>query len=370
MTRVFFLHLTANYEKYETKHETNLDFFRNTITLHREREQMMKKINIRDVAKEAGTSISSVSRCLNDVPGVAAVVRRRILAAAHRLGYDVRSRKQHVVALILPTIQIPEIGLYCTAVIDSVRKKAAEKGYGCLMISQEDIALLSEAQISCAISFDYLGDVSHRFPNMKNIPLVCFNDIGNHLEQVYTVHSNEEKGIRMAVEYLLQHHHTRIGLLSVQETPGNLCTHLRCKAFWDITESLGIRNSCAVHFFSNELPAQEAVGLLLKKKCTALIAMGENSAPAVIYGLSLLGKRIPEDVSLITHETQYSRFYVPRLTTIAQDFPAMVEASFDLLEKMMRGEKDLSDREIDYKLIVRESVRDLFQTESEPLIVP
>ena len=89
-----------------------------------------------------------------------------------------------------------------------------------------------------------------------------------------------------------------------------------------------------------------------------------------IYGLSLLGKRIPEDISLITHETQYSRFYIPRLTTIAQDFPALAEASFDLLEKMMLGEKDLSDREIDYKLIVRESVRDLFQNDSSSLAFP
>ena len=36
----------------------------------------MKTINIRDVAREAGTSISSVSRCLNDIPGVAAPVRK------------------------------------------------------------------------------------------------------------------------------------------------------------------------------------------------------------------------------------------------------------------------------------------------------
>ena len=46
------------------------------------------------------------------------------------------------------------------------------------------------------------------------------------------------------------------------------------------------------------------------------------------------------------------------------------DEAFDLLEKMMLGEKDLSDREIDYKLIVRESVRDLFQNDSSSLAFP
>ncbi len=320
----------------------------------------MKTVNIRDVAEEAGTSISSVSRCLNDVPGVAAPVRKRILAAIQRLGYDFRTGKQRVAALILPTLEIPGIGLYCAAVIDCIRKEAARRGFACLMVSREDLGLLSETLISCTVSFDYLGGISYKFPNMKNIPLVCLNDAGNHLEQVYTVHSNEEDGIRKAVEYLLQNHHTRIGLLSVLETSNNLTTHLRCRAFWSITESLGIRSRCAVQFFSNELPAQEALALLLQKDCTALIAMGENSAPSVVYGLSLLGRRVPEDISLITHETSYSRYFVPRHTTLAQNFPALAEAAFDLLEKMMHGETDLADVEVDYDLVIRESVRDLF----------
>lgn len=370
MTRAFFLHPTANYEKHETKHETNLDFSRNTITLHREREQMMKKINIRDVAKEAGTSISSVSRCLNDVPGVAASVRKRILAAVRRLGYDVRSGKRRVVALILPTIQVPGLGLYSVQVIDCIRKKAGEKGYGCLMVSREDIGLLSENLISGAISFDYLKEVCYKFPNMKNIPLVCFNDIGNHLEQVYSVHSNEKHGIQLAVEHLYRNHHTRIGFLHFMENRNVVNSNLRSEAFRNITESLGIRNSCTLQFYSNDLPLEEAVGMLLKKRCTALVVGGEDITLPVMHALFLFGKRIPEDLSLITYENYFSRYHTPRHTTIAQDFPALAEASFDLLEKMMHGEKDLSDREIDYKLIVRESVRDLFQTESDPVTFP
>lgn len=330
----------------------------------------MKTSNIRDVAREAGTSISSVSRCLNDIPGVAAPVRKRILAAVHRLGYDVRSGKRRVIALILPTIQVPEIGLYSAQVMDSIRKKAWEKGYGCLMISREDIGLLSETLISGAVSFDYLKEVCYQFPNMKNIPLVCFNDIGNHLEQVYSVHSNEKHGIQLAVEHFYRNHHTRIGFLHYMETRNVVNNNLRSEAFRNITESLGIRNSCAIQFFSNDLPLEEAISMLLKKRCTALLAGGEDLTMSVVHALSLFGKRIPEDLSLISYENRFSRFCTPRHTTIAQDFPALAEASFDLLEKMMLGEKDLSDREIDYKLIVRESVRDLFQNDSSSLAFP
>lgn len=321
----------------------------------------MKKINIRDVAKEAGTSISSVSRCLNDVPGVASSVRRKIIAAVQRLGYDIRTGKKRVIALVLPTIQVPALGLYSSLVIDCIRKRAAEKGYGCLMVSREDIGLLSENLISGAVSFDYLKEVGYQFPNMKNIPLVCFNDTGNHLEQVYSVHSNEKSGIAQAMELLYRNHHTRIGFFYFQESRRVLNSGLRSDAFLSLAESMGIRNSCAVQSLSNDLPVQEALGMLLEKKCTALIVSGEDLAPSVVHALSVFGKRVPEDISLITYETQFSRHYTPRHTTVAQNFPALAEASFDLLEKMIRGEKNLTDREIDYTLIVRESVRDLFQ---------
>lgn len=202
---------------------------------------------------------------------------------------------------------------------------------------------------------------------MTNIPLVCFNDIGNHLEQVYN--SNEGKGIRMTVEYLLQHHHTRIGLLSVQEIPGNLYTHLRCKAFWDITESLGIGNSCYVYFFQMSFHP---------KGC-------KTSSEAKMYRVNRNGRkfRTRSDIWSFPSGQTDSREYFSNypwntifsfLYSKAHDdrtgLSPLAEASFDLLEKMMHREKDLSDREIGYKQIVRESVRDLFQTESDPVTFP
>ena len=316
----------------------------------------MKTINIRDVAREAGTSISSVSRCLNDIPGVAAPVRKRILAAVHRLGYDVRSGKRRVIALILPTIQVPEIGLYSAQVMDSIRKKAWEKGYGCLMISREDIGLLSETLISGAVSFDYLKEVCYQFPNMKNIPLVCFNDIGNHLEQVYSVHSNEKHGIQLAVEHFYRNHHTRIGFLHYMETRNVVNSNLRSEAFRNITESLGIRNSCAIQFFSNDLPLEEAISMLLKKRCTALLAGGEDLTMSVVHALSLFGKRIPEDLSLIDWEYDgVSEYLDPPRTTVITDYAKLASEALDLLTEILTADHLPPNRIVQAKLLIRKS---------------
>ena len=330
----------------------------------------MKQINIRNVAKAAETSIASVSRCLNDKAGVSAPVRKRIIAAAQKLGYDIRFAKRRILALILPTIQVPSLGAYSILMIDALRRAMAAHNFGCFMISREDIGLLSEVLISGAISFDYLKEVGYEFPNMKNIPLVCLNDIGNHLEQVYLVHSDEEDGISKAMEYLYSNHHSRIGFLYFNEQRSIVGSSRRCQAFRKTAERLAISQSCFIQHLTNDIPAHEAVSMLLQKQCTALIVAGEDMAPPVRRALFVLGQRVPEDISLITAETFRSRFQIPRETTIAQDFPRLAEESVCLLERMIRGDRELGDVSVPYILNIRETVRDLYAQNTAPVSIP
>lgn len=332
----------------------------------------MKQINIRNVAEAAGTSIASVSRCLNDKSGVSTPVRRRIVAAAQKLGYDIHFAKRRILALILPTIQVPSLGFYSIQMIDALRTAMAAHNFGCFIISREDIGLLSEVLISGAISFDYLKEVGYEFPNMKNIPLVCLNDIGNHLEQVYHVHSDEEDGISKAMEHLYNNHHTRIGFLYFNEQRSIVGSSYRCQAFRKTAERLAISQSCFIQHQTKDIPAHEAVGMLLQKQCTALIVAGEDMAPPVRRALFVLGKRVPEDISLITAETVQSRFQIPRETTIAQDFPRLAEESIRLLERMIRGDRELGDIAVPYILNIRETVRDLYAQNSTtaPVSIP
>ena len=78
------------------------------------------------------------------------------------------------------------------------------------------------------------------------------------------------------------------------------------------------------------------------------------------YGaLARLGKRIPEDISVIGWENAgFSEHQIPPMTSLEQDFRGIASAAFDMLEKKIRGEQT-GNIFIPYKFHIRESVRNL-----------
>lgn len=319
----------------------------------------MKRVNIRDVAKAAGTSIASVSRCLNNISGVSPIIQKRVVEAARLLNYHRAFKRPRMIAVIFPALASPNLDLYMSQVIDALRKGIAARGYGCLMISPEDLELLNEPMLTGAVSFDFLLHVGQKLPLLKNIPLVCFNDAANPLEQVCNVHSNEYQGLALAMRHLHENNHRRIGLLYCGTDSGNKTTACRVRAFLEVAKLLNIENLVETQHWSGELTMFEAVGMLLRKNCTALVAAGESSEMMTIYTLKLFGKRIPEDVSLITYENTWSGYQTPRQTTIGQDFSGLAARSLDMLESMGKGDGVPSEILVDYRLNVRESVRNL-----------
>ena len=314
----------------------------------------MKTVNIRDVAREAGTSTASVSRWLNGQPGVSRRTGERIMETAHRLGYrPALQRKTGVLALILPSLRIQSLGYYTIELLNAFRQEAAKRGSGVLITALEDAGLLRENMVSGAISFDFLRSIGRSFPNLKNIPLVCLNDPGNPLEEVGTVLTDERAGIRRALQFLREKGHRRIGFLSFQDENASLANERRVRAF---TEESGGLAGIEPELPPPTLPVTDAVCAILEKRCSALIIAGEGYEGPVLRTLAMLGKRIPEDLSVITYETPESCFRTPRQTTIGQDFPAIAAAALHLLETMLKGETHPAPVEIPPLFTVRESV--------------
>lgn len=314
----------------------------------------MKTVNIRDVAREAGTSTASVSRWLNGQPGVSRRTGERIMETAHRLGYrPALQRKTGVIALILPSLRIQSLGYYTIELLNAFRQEAAKRGSGVLITALEDAGLLRENMVSGAISFDFLRSIGRSFPNLKNLPLVCLNDPGNPLEEVGTVLTDERAGIRRALQFLREKGHRQIGFLSFQDEKASLANERRVRAF---TEESGGLAGIEPELPPPTLPVTDAVCAILEKRCSALIIAGEGYEGPVLRTLAMLGKRIPEDLSVITYETPESCFRTPRQTTIGQDFPAIAAAALHLLETMLKGETHPAPVEIPPLFTVRESV--------------
>lgn len=312
----------------------------------------MKKIRLTELAAELGCSVAAVSYALNDRPGVSEKLRERVRELVRERNYEpLRPR----IAVLMTDAGL-SLGFYMFSLLNSLRGEAKRRGHQLLIVSRNDLSLLEDRMVSGALSLDFMHEIGRLFPKLKNIPLVCLNDLPNTLENVSTVHSDDEEGIRRALDYLVDRGHRRIGLFCAASLSGDdrLKPFLAYRRFGTEVE---------LHVEPLEFHRKSTVSCrmeaMLEHKVTAILVSGERYGMEAYGALARLGKRIPEDVSVIGWENPgFSEHQIPPMTSLEQDFRGIASAAFDMLEKKIRGEQT-GNVFIPYKFHIRGSVRNL-----------
>ncbi len=312
----------------------------------------MKKTRLTDLAAELGCSVAAVSYALNDRPGVSEKLRERVRELVRERNYEpLRPR----IAVLMTDAGL-SLGFYMFSLLNSLRGEAKRRGHQLLIVSRNDLSLLEDRMVSGALSLDFMHEIGRLFPKLKNMPLVCLNDLPNTLENVSTVHSDDEEGIRRALDYLVDRGHRRIGLFCAASLSGDdrLKPFLAYRRFGTEVE-LHVE-PLEFHHKSTVSCRMEA---MLEHKVTAILVSGERYGMEAYGALARLGKRIPEDVSVIGWENPgFSEHQIPPMTSLEQDFRGIASAAFDMLEKKIRGEQT-GNVFIPYKFHIRGSVRNL-----------
>ena len=142
----------------------------------------MKKITIRELARHAGVSKSTVSRALNNQQEVAPEVRKHILSLAAELKYcNTALRKSPAIAVISNWAQY---GQYRTRLEYAVCQ-AIEVAGGCpFVVSEKGLELVSEIIFSGAISICSEDRIAGVWSRQKSCPLVCITDFSRHIDQI------------------------------------------------------------------------------------------------------------------------------------------------------------------------------------------
>lgn len=312
----------------------------------------MKKTRLTELAAELGCSVAAVSYALNDRPGVSEKLRERVRELVRERNYEpLRPR----IAVLMTDAGL-SLGFYMFSLLNALRGEAKRRGHQLLIVSRNDLSLLEDRMVSGALSLDFMHEIGRLFPKLKNMPLVCLNDLPNSLENVSTVHSDDEEGIRRALDYLVDCGHRRIGLFCAASLSGEdrLKPFLAYRRFGTEVE-LHVE-PLEFHHKSTVSCRMEA---MLERKVTALLVSGERYGMEAYGALARLGKRIPEDISVIGWENAgFSEHQIPPMTSLEQDFRGIASAAFDMLEKKIRGEQT-GNIFIPYKFHIRESVRNL-----------
>lgn len=332
----------------------------------------MKHSTIKDVAKQANVSTTTVSHVINNTRYVAKSTREAVEKAMEDLGYQpnflarsLRSGETNTIGLIVPDGANP----FFADISRRIEDLGYDNGYSVIQCNSDQdlnkqrsyIKTLIAKQIDGVI-FISSGDSDDdlKLLTASNIPVVVVDrSVPLNLADMILV-NNEQAGYE-ATRHLLDLGHQRIACISGPMVLGT--SRLRFEGYKRaLDEADIILNPDYILESAYTLKGgQQAMEKLLNvnPSPTAIFALNDLIAFGVIYKARHLGFNIPEDFSIIGFDDiELAAAFTPSLTTIAQPLHEIAKLAVDrLFEKMQTENGDWENKQImlDAKIIIRES---------------
>lgn len=314
----------------------------------------MRVVTIRDVAKEAGVSISTVSRVLNERPDVDDETRQRVLSVVEAMRYvrnanasNLKQRHNDFAAVVLRGRR----NMFLTDMAERILEKASGQGLRFLMEIIDEKA--DEFEAARALYLErklkgvvFLGsNLGGREKDVQGLELPCvFATVEAAFMPARNVSSvsinNFEAGQR-AAELLLSLGHRTVALLGY---------------FGAAADSTGQRLYGAVEALTRQgIPYDEALYrecdftlsaayramsdiLANRRDFTAVFAISDVIAFGAIKALSDHGLTVPDDVSVISIDgIEQSAYFIPPLTTLRQPAGRIADEALALLAASIDG---------------------------------
>jgi LacI family transcriptional regulator, repressor for deo operon, udp, cdd, tsx, nupC, and nupG len=299
-----------------------------------------------EVARKAGVSEATVSRVLNGKAGVSEATRTSVLTALDVLGYErptkLRGDRARLVGLVLPELQNPIFPAFAEVATGALVQRGFTPALCARTIGGvsevEFIEMLLEHQVSGVIfgGGDYsLADAGHdhylRLRDLK-LPVVLVNagvdDLGHP-----RVSADDAVAVEQALGHLVSLGHRRVGALLGPE--GHVPSGRKLAALE--AAAGGVEHVVQRSSFSME-GARAAATTLVHAGVTAIICASDVLALGAIRAVRRLGRRVPEDVSVVGFDdSAFMNCTDPPLTTVRQPIEAMGQATVDLLVTQMNG---------------------------------
>ncbi len=338
------------------------------------REMQKKRITIKDIARDCGVSLSTVSLVLNNNPRISESTRQKVLECVRKHGYQpnyqargLASRSSRIFAVAVPALHHVFADIYFGEIVSGIYERAAEDGYkimldianGNYVDNKEYLNLLKSRRadgllfIGSSIEHEYLCEFEH-----EPYPFLLVNHYfpGRSLNYI-TV--NYEESARLACEHLLSLGHRKIGLI----TGLNTYTGRDFRdAFLDNGRKNGINEKDLVQIGGGDMWDQEggynAARKLLDQHpdVTAIMAGNDRMAMGAIRYIQSRGMHVPNDISVMgADNVPSSPFFTPAITTIDHDLLTVGRLACSQLFALFKGEITECREVLPVSLVKRES---------------
>jgi LacI family transcriptional regulator len=341
----------------------------------------MKRLTIKDIAKEFKVSISTVSKALNDSYEISVSTKEKIQKYAKENNYkpnfnalSLKNRKTKTIGIIIPNM----LNYFFAQVFNGVEKEANERGYKIIScISNESfekevetIEMLSNGSIdgfilSLAEETVLKNDFKHFQETINDgTPIVMFDRVAENITCDKVVTDNFDSA-RSTVKHLVKTGFKNIAFIS---TISNLEIGKRrnsgyLKGLED--HNISVHKNLIINIDDDYKNYESILEPIFKSNTIdSVIATDESSAIAAMKVAIKLGHKIPENFSVISFSNGIlARHSSPKLTTVSQHGEIMGENAAKLLIDRLEDKSDIEKTPqtiiVKTDLVVRNSTKKL-----------
>jgi LacI family transcriptional regulator len=314
----------------------------------RDESARLGSVTIRDVARAANVSISTVSHVLSGKRPTSGQTRRRVEEVIENLGYRPNRvaqslvwRRPFALGLIIPDITNPYFPAFALGAEDRVR----QRGYTLVLGNSEYDATREESYLELVRSQQLAGaiyclgdEMSPILPHIKRAVEEGLAVVLVHspMPSVPTVCADNRQGGRLAAEHLLSLGHTKIGIISALPLDEGMAD--REGGFLDLLRDRGMRvdrASVPVMYGNHQIEGGgQAMAELLDHApdITGVFVLNDLMALGALDAARSLGRRVPDDLSIMGFDDiPFAALANPPLTTVGQPIRQLGEQAADLL---------------------------------------
>ena len=308
----------------------------------------------------------TVSRVLNEYPGIKEATRERVLQAISELNF-----RPNNAARALASQRTRRIGVMIESAVEygpgstlrGIELAARENGYSTTSVALRDDERMTPqgaAELLLDQGIDALCVVAPRSSSVSalrkisiSVPVLVVK--AEKDPNFLTVSVDQQLGTQLVVDHLVSLGHKDVlhlsGPLDWLEARG------RERAFHSRTKSWGMKERpVVVGDWTSDFGYEFARGLTRLPEYTAIFAANDEMAVGVIHGLVENGIRVPEQMSVVGFDDlPVSRHFLPPLTTVRQDFTALGMKAIEVLHAALENREIPQRSKIPAELVVRES---------------
>lgn len=336
------------------------------------REGKSTRTTIKDIARECGVSLSTVSLVLNNNPRISQATREKVLASIERHQYQpnafassLASRSSHVLSVVVPHLNHVFSDVYFGEIVSGIYEHATDLGYKVLLdianhrfVSTREFIKLMKSRRADGVLFigssmydDYILELEH-----SGYPFVLINHCFPGRDINYIMADYVQSAV-IAADHLISLGHRNIGILAGTTTHTAVAFR---EQFIKSCAANGIpadQLTWADGWFTEQGGYEGAEWILEKNpKVTAIMAGNDKMAIGALRYFNKKGIKVPEQISLVgMDDIPASQFTTPGLTTVRHDLYRLGAMAVDGALSIFRKQNSTYQETLGVNLVVRES---------------